>query len=62
MRGTGRIVLVLVVASVVAYFFLHSLRSFNVTAEWRGLWAGAAAALAAGFAAGGTPTRRRRRR
>ena len=59
MNGTGRIIVVLAVASVVAYFFLHTLRSFNVAAEWRGLWAGAAGALAANFAA--VPRRRRRR-
>ena len=62
MKDTGRIFIVLVVVSVTAYLCLHTLRSFNVAAEWRGLWAGAAADLVGRLFVDGVSSRRRRRR
>lgn len=56
-----KILLVVLVASVVAYFILHVLRSFHIAAEWRGLWAGAAAFAAGDFAARVTVRWRKRR-
>ena len=56
-----RILFVVILASVVAYFMLHVLRSFSIAAEWRGLWAGAAAFAAGDFAARVTVRRRKRR-
>ena len=58
MKDTLRIFLIILAASITAYFFLHVVRSFNIAAEWRGLWAGAAGYMAANFVA--TATRKRR--
>jgi len=56
-----RILFVVILASIVAYFVLHVLRSFSIAAEWRGLWAGAAAFAAGDFVARVTVRKRRHR-
>ena len=61
MSDTVRRFVVIMVAILVAYFFLHVMRSFHVAAEARGICAGIA-----GFMAGNLVTasfgRRRRKR
>ena len=46
MSDTARRFVVVMVAILVAYFFLHVMRSFNVAAEARGLCAGIAGYMA----------------
>ena len=62
MSDTVRRFVVVMVAILVAYFFLHVLRSFNVAAEARGLCAGIAGYMAADLFAGSFVGRRRRKR
>ena len=61
MSDTVRRFVVVMVAILVAYFFLHVLRSFNVAAEARGLCAGIAGYMAADLVTGGLGRRRRKR-
>jgi hypothetical protein len=53
--------LVIMVAILVAYFFLHVMRSFNVAPEARGLCAGIAGYMAANVVAGSSGWSRRKR-
>ena len=46
MRDSARRFFAIMVAILVAYFFLHVMRSFNVAAEARGICAGIAAYMA----------------
>ena len=62
MSDTARRFVVIMVAILVAYFFLHVMRSFNVAAEARGLCAGIAGYMAADLVAGSFGRRRRRQR
>jgi len=59
---TARRFIVVMVAILVAYFFLHVMRSFNVAAEARGICAGIAGYMAADLVAGAFVGRRRRKR
>jgi hypothetical protein len=58
---TARRFVVIMAAILVAYFFLHVMRSFNVAAEARGLCAGIAGYMAADLVAGSFARRRRKR-
>ena len=62
MSGSVHRFLVVMVAILVGYFFLHVMRSFNVAAEARGLCAGIAGYMAADLVAGTFGSRRRRKR
>ena len=62
MSDTARRFVVIMAAILVAYFFLHVMRSFNVAAEARGLCAGIAGYMAADLVAGSFGRRRRRQR
>ena len=53
---------VIMVAILVAYFFLHVMRSFHVAAEVRGLCAGIAGYMAGDFVAASIGRGRRRKR
>ena len=61
MSDTARRFIVIMVAILVAYFFLHVMRSFNVAAEPRGLIAGIAGYMAADLVMGSLGRRRRKR-
>lgn len=61
MGDTARRFLVVMVAILVAYFFLHVLRSFAVAAEARGLCAGIAGYMAGDLVASAIGRRRRKR-
>ncbi len=61
MSDSARRFIVIMVAILVAYFFLHVMRSFNVAAEARGLIAGIAGYMAADLVTGGLGRRRRKR-
>lgn len=61
MSDTARRFIVIMAAILVAYFFLHVMRSFNVAAEARGLIAGIAGYMAADLVTGGRGGRRRKR-
>jgi hypothetical protein len=54
--------LIVMVAILVAYFFLHVMRSFNVAAEPRGICAGIAGYMAGDLVAGALGRRGRRRK
>jgi hypothetical protein len=58
---TARRFVVIMVAILVAYLFLHVMRSFNVAAEVRGVCAGIAGYMAAELVAGSLVRRRRKR-
>jgi len=58
---TARRFIVIMAAILVAYFFLHVMRSFNVAAEARGICAGIAGYMAADLVAGPRGRRRRKR-
>ena len=62
MSDTVRRFFVVMAAILVAYFFLHVMRSFNVAAEARGICAGIAGYMAADLFAGSFVGRRRRKR
>ena len=53
---------VIMVAILVAYFFLHVMRSFHVAAEARGICAGIAGYMAGDLVASSLARGRRRRR
>jgi hypothetical protein len=63
MSDTVRRLCIVMIAILVAYFFLHvmRLRSFNVAAEARGICAGIAGYMAADLVAGLFGRRRRKR-
>ena len=61
MSDTVRHFVVVMVAILVAYFFLHVLRAFNVAAEARGLCAGIAGYMAGDLIASAVGRRRRKR-
>jgi hypothetical protein len=60
--STAKRFVTVMAAILVAYFFLHVLRSFNVAAEARGLCAGIAGYMAADLVAGSFGRLRRRQR
>ena len=60
MSDTVRRFVVVMAAILVAYFFLHVMRSFNVQAEARGICAGIAGYMAADLVAGFGRRRRKR--
>lgn len=62
MSETVRRFFVVMIAILVAYFFLHVMRSFNVAAEPRGLCAGIAGYMAGDLVASALTGRRRRKR
>jgi len=53
---------IVMIAILVAYFFLHVMRSFNVAAEPRGICAGIAGYMAGDLVASALTGRRRRKR
>ena len=61
MSDTARRFLVVMVAILVAYFFLHVMRSFNIAAEARGICAGIAGYMAGDLIASSFGRRRRKR-
>lgn len=61
MSDTVRRFFVVMAAILVAYFFLHVMRSFNVAAEARGLCAGIAGYMAGDLVASSFGRRRRKR-
>ena len=61
MSDTARRFIIIMVAILVAYFFLHVMRSFNVAAEARGLCAGIAGYMAGDLVASTVGRRRRKR-
>ena len=61
MSDTARRFVVIMVAILVAYFFLHVMRSFNVAAEARGICAGIAGYMAADLVMDALGRRRRKR-
>ena len=61
MSDTARRFVVIMVAILVAYFFLHVMRSFNVAAEARGVCAGIAGYMAGELVASAAGRRRRKR-
>ena len=61
MSDTVRRFVVIMVAILVAYFFLHVMRSFSVAAEARGICAGIAGYVAADLVASSFGRRRRKR-
>ena len=61
MSDTVRRFFIVMVAILVAYFFLHVMRSFNIAAEARGLCAGIAGYMAADLVTGALGRRRRKR-
>lgn len=62
MSATVRRFLIVMVGILVAYFFLHVLRSFSIAAEARGICAGIAGFMAADLVAGSFGRRGRRRK
>ena len=61
MSVTVRRFVVVMVAILVAYFFLHVMRSFNVAAEARGISAGIAGYMVGDLVASSFGRRRRKR-
>ena len=61
MSDTVRRFLIVMAAILVAYFFLHVMRSFHVAAEARGLCAGIAGYMAGDLIASSFGRRRRKR-
>ena len=61
MSDTVRRFLTVMVGILVAYFFLHVMRSFNVAAEARGICAGVAGYMAGDLVASAIGRRRRKR-
>ena len=61
MSDTARRFVVIMVAILVAYFFLHVMRSFNIAAEARGICSGIAGYMAADLVTGALGRRRRKR-
>ena len=61
MSDTARRFILIMAAILVAYFFLHVMRSFHIAAEARGLCAGIAGYMAADLVAGAFGRRRRKR-
>ena len=61
MSDMARRFLVVMAAILVAYFFLHVMRSFNVAAEPRGICAGIAGYMAGDLVASSIGRRRRKR-
>ncbi len=61
MSETARRFVVIMAAILVAYFFLHVMRSFNIAAEARGICAGIAGYMAADLVALSCGRRRRKR-
>ena len=63
MSVTIRRFLIVMIAILVAYFFLHVMRSFNIAAEPRGICAGIAGYMAGDLVASalGRGSRRRKR-
>ena len=61
MSDTVRRFFIVMVAILVAYFFLHVMRSFNITAEPRGICAGIAGYMAGDLIASSLGRRRRKR-
>ena len=62
MSDTARRFFIVMVAILVAYFFLHVMRSFNVAAEPRGICAGIAGYMAGDLVASMFVGGRRRRK
>jgi len=62
MSDTVRRFFVVMVAILVAYFFLHVMRSFHVAAEARGICAGIAGYMAGDLVASSIGRGRRKRR
>ena len=62
MSDMARRFLIVMTAILVAYFFLHVMRSFNVAAESRGICSGIAGYMAGDLVASWSFGRRRRRR
>lgn len=62
MSDTARRFFIVMVAILVAYFFLHVMRSFNVAAEPRGICAGIAGYMAGDLVASALAGGRRRRK
>jgi len=58
---TVRRFVIVMVAILVAYFFLHVMRSFNIAAEPRGICAGIAGYMAGDLVASAIGRRRRKR-
>ena len=58
---TARRFIIIMVAILVAYFFLHVMRSFNVAAEARGLCAGIAGYMAGDVVSSAIGRRQRKR-
>ena len=61
MSDTVRRFFIVMVAILVAYFFLHVMRSFNIAAEPRGICAGIAGYMAGDLIASSLGRRRRKR-
>ena len=61
MSDTARRFIIIMAAILVAYFFLHVMRSFNVAAEPRGICAGIAGYMAGDLVAASLGRRRRKR-
>ena len=61
MSDTARRFIIIMVAILVAYFFLHVMRSFNIAAEARGICAGIAGYMAGDLGASAVGRRRRKR-
>ena len=61
MSDTVRRFVIVMVAILVAYFFLHVMRSFNIAAEPRGICAGIAGYMAGDLVASAIGRRRRKR-
>ena len=61
MSDTARRFIIIIVAILVAYFFLHVMRSFDVAAEARGICAGIAGYMAGDVVASAIGRRRRKR-
>lgn len=61
MSDTARRFIIIMAAILVAYFFLHVMRSFHIAAEARGICAGIAGYLAGDLAASAVGRRRRKR-
>ena len=61
MSDTVRRFFIVMAAILVAYFFLHVMRSFNVAAEPRGICAGIAGYMAGDLVASVVDRRRRKR-
>ena len=62
MSDTARRFFIVMVAILVAYFFLHVMRSFNIAAEPRGICAGIAGYMAGDLVAAALTRGRRRRK